>query len=110
MNRRALPLKATPKRSRRTWLSTTASTRSHPCGLTSAEITVLTLMAQDLRNADIAARLHRSVGTVDHHVAAVLRKLAVESRLEAVRRAEREGWLASPSGQSAQSGQARDAR
>ena len=67
-------------------------------------------MAQDLRNADIAARLHRSVRTVGHHVAAVLGKLAVESRLEAVRRAELEGWLASPSGQSAQSGQARDAR
>ena len=90
-----------------------ASTRAHPCGLTSAEMTVLTLMAQDLRNADIAARLHRSVRTVDHHVAAVLAKLAVDSRLDAVRRAEREGWLAAataPSGPSAQSGQARDAR
>ena len=71
-----------------------ASTRSHPCGLTSAEMTVLALMAQDLRNADIAARLHRSVRTVDHHVAAVLAKLAVESRLAAVQRAQREGWLA----------------
>ena len=90
-----------------------ASTRSHPCGLTRAEMTVLSLVAQDLRNADIAARLHRSVRTVDHHVAAVLAKLAVESRLDAVRRAEREGWLAAaaaPSGPSAQSGQARDAR
>ncbi|MBX3606984.1 MAG: AAA family ATPase [Piscinibacter sp.] len=78
-----------------------ATTRSHPCGLTSAEMRVLTLLAQDLRNTDIAARLHRSVRTVDHHVAAVLAKLAVSSRLEAVRRAEREGWLA-PTEQSGQ--------
>jgi ATP/maltotriose-dependent transcriptional regulator MalT len=70
-----------------------ASTRGNPAGLTTAEMQVLTLMCQDLRNAEIAARLHRSVRTVDHHVAAVLAKLGVESRLEAVRRAEREGWV-----------------
>jgi DNA-binding CsgD family transcriptional regulator len=70
------------------------STREHPCGLTAAEVQVLTLMCSDLRNAEIAARLHRSVRTVDHHVAAVLSKLGVASRLEAVRRAHREGWVA----------------
>ena len=80
-----------------------ASTRGHPCGLTAAEMRVLALMAEELRNADIAARLHRSVRTVDHHVAAVLAKLEVASRLEAVRRAEREGWLADAA--TAQSGQ-----
>jgi ATP/maltotriose-dependent transcriptional regulator MalT len=78
------------------------STRSNPCGLTAAEMKVLQLMCQDLRNAEIAERLHRSVRTVDHHVAAVLAKLGVESRQEAVRRAKREGWLAGP-GQSGQS-------
>jgi DNA-binding CsgD family transcriptional regulator len=83
-----------------------ASTRDHPCGLTRAEMRVLVLMGQDLRNADIALRLHRSVRTVDHHVAAVLAKLEVGSRLEAVRRAEREGWLA-PAAQSGQPGDAR---
>jgi len=71
-------------------------------------MTVLNLMAHDLRNADIAAKLHRSVRTVDHHVAAVLAKLAVESRLEAVRRAEREGWITARS--VAQSGQDLGAR
>jgi DNA-binding CsgD family transcriptional regulator len=81
-----------------------ASTRRHPCGLTSAEMAVLTLMARGLRNAEIAGHQHRSVRTVDHHVAAVLAKLAVESRLEAVRRAEREGWLAPPAAPSGQSG------
>jgi DNA-binding CsgD family transcriptional regulator/tetratricopeptide (TPR) repeat protein len=70
------------------------STLSHPCQLTSAEMKVLRLMAEGLRNAEIAARLHRSVRTVDHHVAGVLAKLGVGSRLDAVRRAEREGWLA----------------
>jgi DNA-binding CsgD family transcriptional regulator/tetratricopeptide (TPR) repeat protein len=80
------------------------STRGHPCGLTSAEMRVLALMSEDLRNASIAERLHRSVRTVDHHVAAVLAKLEVSTRLEAVRRAEREGWLA-PLSQSRQSGQ-----
>jgi DNA-binding NarL/FixJ family response regulator len=64
---------------------------------------VLRLMGEGLRNAEIAARVHRSVRTVDHHVAAVLAKLGVDSRQEAVRRAEREGWLA-PAGQSGQSG------
>jgi len=70
-----------------------ASTRSHPCGLTDAEMKVLALLADDLRNADIAAKLHRSVRTVDHHVAAVLAKLDAQTRQEAVRRARREGWL-----------------
>lgn len=79
------------------------STRAHPCGLTTAEMKVLRLMGEGLRNAEIAARVHRSVRTVDHHVAAVLAKLGVDSRQEAVRRAEREGWLA-PAGQSGQSG------
>ena len=81
------------------------STRAHPCGLTAAEMKVLRLMAEGLRNAEIAARVHRSVRTVDHHVAAVLAKLGTASRQEAVRRAEREGWLA-PAGQSGQSGRA----
>jgi len=85
-----------------------ASTRDHPAGLTRTEMTVLALLARDLRNADIAAQLHRSVRTVDHHVAAVLAKLGVDTRLEAVRRAEREGWLVAPA--PSQSGQGPRAR
>lgn len=73
-----------------------ATTRGNPAGLTIAEMQVLRLMCHDLRNANIAARLHRSVRTVDHHVASVLAKLGVDSRLEAVRRAEREGWIHPP--------------
>lgn len=81
------------------------STRAHPCGLTAAEMKVLRLMGGGLRNAEIAQQLHRSVRTVDHHVAAVLAKLGVDTRGEAVRRAAREGWL----GEAGQSGQSGDA-
>jgi DNA-binding CsgD family transcriptional regulator len=77
-----------------------ASTQAHPAGLTAAEAQVLSLMAQALRNADIAKQLHRSVRTVDHHVASVLAKLGCTSRQEAVLRAEREGWV--PAAQSGQ--------
>ena len=84
-----------------------ASTRSHPLGLTAAELQVLRHLAGGLRNAEIAERLHRSVRTVDHHVASVLAKLGTGSRQDAVKRAEREGWWgeAAPSSPSAQSGQ-----
>lgn len=70
-----------------------ASTQAHPAGLTAAEQRVLALMAQGLRNAAIADRVHRSVRTVDHQVASVLAKLGAASRAEAVERARREGWL-----------------
>ena len=76
-----------------------ASTKTHPCGLASAELKVLEWMCATLRNADIAQKLHRSVRTIDHHVSAILSKLGVDSRLEAVRRAERENWFGAQTGQ-----------
>jgi DNA-binding NarL/FixJ family response regulator len=48
---------------------------------------VLDLLDGGLRNAEIAAKLHLSEKTVGHHVSAILAKLQVSSRLEAVRRA-----------------------
>ena len=75
------------------------STREHPLGLTARERQVLQLLCDGLRNAEIAARLHRSVRTVDHHLAAVFAKLGGDSRLAAFQAAQRAG-LAPQSGQS----------
>jgi DNA-binding CsgD family transcriptional regulator len=75
-----------------------AATREHPFGLTARELQTLQLLCEGLRNAEIAARLHRSVRTVDHHLAAVFAKLGVDSRTAAVAVAQREG-LAPQSGQ-----------
>jgi DNA-binding CsgD family transcriptional regulator len=72
------------------------ATRTNPAGLTSTELKVLELMAQNLSNAAIAAHLHRSTRTVDHHVATVLSKLGTPGRHAAVRRAQAEGWLVLP--------------
>ena len=46
---------------------------------------MLGLLGADLRNAEIAARLHIAEKTADHHVSAILTKLAVRSRHEAAR-------------------------
>ncbi len=59
--------------------------------LTPREAEVLTGMAEGLTNAEIAARLVLGVETVRTHVAAVLRKLGVQSRVEAARYARRHG-------------------
>ncbi|MEU6069800.1 MULTISPECIES: response regulator transcription factor [Streptomyces] len=62
--------------------------------LTERERAVLVLMAQGLANTDIGDRLHLSTGTVKGHVSAVLSKLRVSSRVQAVLVAERAGLLA----------------
>lgn len=67
------------------------STAGNPFQLTAREVEVLTLLCAGLKNAAIAARLSRSVRTVDHHIAAIYAKLAVSSRSEAVAAALRAG-------------------
>jgi len=52
---------------------------------------VLALVAEGLRNADIAERLFLSAKTVDHHVSAILRKLGVPTRADAAAEAARLG-------------------
>jgi DNA-binding CsgD family transcriptional regulator/tetratricopeptide (TPR) repeat protein len=66
-------------------------TEQHPAGLTRREAEVLALVQQGASNAEIAARLYLSEKTVHHHVSAILRKLGVGSRGQAVSEAARRG-------------------
>jgi DNA-binding NarL/FixJ family response regulator len=59
------------------------ATKANPANLTPRELEVLLLVAQGLRNAEVAGRLVLSERTVDHHVSSILRKLGVRSRAEA---------------------------
>ena len=79
---RELGQRRLPRRPRR-------ATAENPARLTGRELEVLRLISADLRNADIAARLHISTKTVDHHVSAILAKLGVSTRRDAGRVAQR---------------------
>ncbi len=65
------------------------TTRAHPANLTLRECEVLPLVAAGLRDREIAERLFLSTRTVEHHVSAILRKLDVRTRGEAVAAAGR---------------------
>ncbi len=67
------------------------ATRENPANLTPREVEVLALVAEGLRNAEIAERLFVSEKTVDHHVSAILRKLGVRTRGQAGAEAVRLG-------------------
>jgi DNA-binding CsgD family transcriptional regulator/tetratricopeptide (TPR) repeat protein len=67
------------------------STQSNPANLTERELEVVGLLAEGLRNAQIADRLFISEKTVDHHVSAILRKLGVRTRGQASAEAVRLG-------------------
>lgn len=69
------------------------ATRENPAGLTAREIEVVGLLSEGLRNNEIAERLSLSERTVHHHMATILLKLGVRSRVEAAREAARLGLL-----------------
>jgi DNA-binding NarL/FixJ family response regulator len=71
-------------------------TRENPAGLTARELEVLPLLAEGLRNADIAERLVVSRKTVDHHVSSIIRKLGAHTRGEAAAAAGQLGLLGGP--------------
>jgi len=67
------------------------ATAANPAGLTRRQVEVLRLLAEDLTDAEIAARLSLSAKTVGHHVSALLAKLNVGSRRQSVAAARRLG-------------------
>ena len=83
---RAQGVSAVPARRR-------SATLANPAGLTTRQTEVLRLLDGGLTNAELAERLYLSVKTVDHHVSAILTKLDVTKRRDAVRRARELGLL-----------------
>jgi len=73
-----------------------AATRANPGRLTGRQLEVLALLAEGSTNAEIAARLYLSRRTVDNHVAAVLDRLGVRSRHDALEAATGMGLIAPP--------------
>ncbi len=69
------------------------STMANAAGLTRRQIEVLALMGEGLTNAELAERLYLSAKTVDHHVSAILTRLEVPNRREAVRRGREFGLI-----------------
>ncbi len=67
--------------------------RLEALNLTPRELEILRLIADDLSNKEIAARLHLSFHTVKNHVHNILEKLKVQHRSQAVEYAARKRWL-----------------
>jgi DNA-binding CsgD family transcriptional regulator len=68
------------------------ATRRNPANLTQRQLEVVALLTEDLHNREIAQRLFLSEKTVDHHVSAILAKLDVKTRAQAVGEARRLGF------------------
>jgi DNA-binding NarL/FixJ family response regulator len=64
--------------------------------LSSRESEIIVLVAQALSNAEIAARLRITIGTVKRHLRNIFVKLSAVSRIDAVNKARAVGLLAVP--------------
>jgi DNA-binding CsgD family transcriptional regulator len=60
------------------------STLENPGQLTARQIEIVSLLREGLTNAEIAERLYITPKTAAHHVSAILRKLGVRTRRQAV--------------------------
>jgi ATP/maltotriose-dependent transcriptional regulator MalT len=76
---------------RRGWPA--APRRMPPGGLSPREVEAVRLLAQGLKNPEIATRLGVSAFTVKRHVANILTKLDLPTRAAAAAHAAREGWV-----------------
>lgn len=61
--------------------------------LTAREREVLRAAARGLPSKEIARSLYLAPGTVRNHLSVILRKTGARNRMEAIRRAQQEGWL-----------------
>ena len=82
-------LQATPKMPT---LPPAPSPEAVPAPLSRREREVLACIARGLQNKEIAAKLGISLATARNHVHAILEKLEVHSKLEALSLAVRQGW------------------
>jgi DNA-binding NarL/FixJ family response regulator len=69
------------------------STRANPALLTARELEVLKKIAVHESNAEIAQHLYLSPKTVEHHISAILSKLQVSTRGQALVEAERRNLI-----------------
>ena len=69
------------------------SAQAHPLGLTKKEQEIFKLMIEGNSNRAIADALARSQRTIEHHVSSILKKMNVESRMDAMLRVQNEPWL-----------------
>jgi len=69
------------------------ATQANPHRLTPRQLEILLLLAEGLRNAEIAERLSTTPKTVEHHITAILAKLGARSRSEAARIAHESGLI-----------------
>ncbi len=67
---------------------------SDPDTLTPREVEILQFLARGMSNRDIAEALYISERTVQTHLTNIFAKMQVASRLEAVLKGIRQGWLA----------------